>query len=112
VTVALGARFHGGAGAVTAFVGLMAAPVASVIARGVVYDRYGALPVVRHAFSGFATAASALVLANALRIAMPLRSRPVGITDALATFVAIAASTPCWCWPRRRRTAPLARMIQ
>ena len=34
VTIALGARFHGAAGAVTAFTGLMAAPFATVIAAG------------------------------------------------------------------------------
>jgi len=90
VTVALGARFHGAAGAATAFTGLMAAPVVSVIAMGVVYDRYGELPVVRHAFAGLAAAASALVLANALKIAAPLRSMPIGIGIALATFIAIA----------------------
>ena len=90
VTIALGARFHGAAGSVAAFVGLMAAPVAAVIAIGAVYDRYGQLPTVRHAFAGLAAAASALVLANALKIAEPLRSRPVGIGIALTTFVAIA----------------------
>jgi chromate transporter len=89
VTIALGARFHGAAGALTA-TELMAAPVASVIALGVVYDGYGALPVVRHGFAGLAAAASALVLANALKIAAPLRTRPVSIGIALATFVAIA----------------------
>jgi chromate transporter len=31
-----------------------------------------------------------MVLANALRIAAPLRSRPLGLAVALATFVAIA----------------------
>jgi chromate transporter len=46
--------------------------------------------MVRHAFAGLAAAASALVLANALRIAAPLRARPFGIAVALATFVAIA----------------------
>ncbi len=90
VTIALGARFHGAAGAATAFTGLMAAPMASVIALGVAYDRYGAQPAVRHAFAGLAAAASALVLANALKIAAPLRSRPVGIGIAVATFIAIA----------------------
>jgi len=90
VTIALGARFHGAAGSVVAFVGLMAAPVACVIALGAVYDRYGQVPTVRHAFAGLASAASALVLANALKIAAPLRSRPVGIAVASATFVAIA----------------------
>src|SRR5690349_2770346 len=44
VTIALGARFHGAAGAATAFVGLMAAPVAIVIALGVIYDRFAELP--------------------------------------------------------------------
>jgi chromate transporter len=90
VTVALGARFHGIPGAVTAFVGLMAAPVACVIALGVIYDRYAQVPTVRHAFAGLAAAASAMVLANALRIAAPLRSRPVGLAVAVATFLAIA----------------------
>ena len=90
VAIALGARFHGAIGSVVAFVGLMAAPVASVIALGVMYDRYAGTPMVRHAFAGLAAAASALVLANALKIAAPLRSRPIGIAVALATFVAIA----------------------
>ena len=91
VAVALGARFHGAAGAVTAFVGLMAAPVGVVIALGAVYDRYGALPVVRHGFAGLAAAAAAMVLANALKIAAPLRRQPLGIAIAALTFVAIAA---------------------
>ncbi len=91
VTIAVGARFHGAAGAATAFAGLMAAPAASVIGPGVIYDRYGALPAVGRAFAGLAAAASALVLANALKIAAPLRARPVGACVALATFAAIAA---------------------
>jgi chromate transporter len=68
----------------------MAAPVACVIALGVIYDRYAQVPTVRHAFAGLAAAASAMVLANALRIAAPLRSRPLGFAVALATFLAIA----------------------
>src|SRR5579859_4569915 len=52
VTIALGARFHGAIGSVVAFAGLMAAPVASVIALGVIYDRYSGTLMVRHAFAG------------------------------------------------------------
>lgn len=89
-TIALGARFHGAVGAVTAFIGLMAAPVAIVIALGIVYDRFAELPPVRHAFAGLAAAASAMVLANALKIAAPLRSRPIGMGVAVVTFIAIA----------------------
>lgn len=90
VTIALGARFHGAAGSVTAFVGLMAAPVAVVIALGVLYDHYGQLAPIRHAFAGLAAAASALVLANASKIAAPLRRQPLGIAIAVAMFVGIA----------------------
>ncbi len=90
LTIALGARFHGAAGAVTAFAGLMAAPFATVIFLGLVYDRYGDLPWVQHTFHGLAAAASALVLANAVRIAAPLRTRPAGIAVAVATFISIA----------------------
>lgn len=59
-------------------------------ALGIVYDRYAALPEVRHAFAGLAAGASAMVLATALKIAVPLLSRPVGLGVALATFTAIA----------------------
>lgn len=90
VTIALGARFHGVAGSVVAFVGLMAGPFTAVIMLGLVYDHYSNLPQVQHAFAGLAAAASALVLANALKIAAPLRTRPFGIGVAAVTFVAIA----------------------
>jgi chromate transporter len=90
VTIALGARFHGPVGSVTAFIGLMAAPVAIVIALGVVYDRYAELSTVRHAFAGLAAAASALVLSYAWKIASPLWGRPLGVVLAAVTFVAIA----------------------
>jgi chromate transporter len=90
LSVAVGARFGGATGAVVAFTGLMAAPMAVVIGLGVLYDRYGELPMVRHGFAGLAAVASALVLATALKIAAPLRRRPIGVAVALVTFVAIA----------------------
>lgn len=90
LTVALGARFRGVPGAAAAFTGLMAAPMTIVIALGTVYARYGSLPPVHAAFDGLAAAATALVLATALRIAAPLRERPLGIAVAAATFAGIA----------------------
>jgi len=90
VSVAVGARFAGAPGSIVAFMGLMAAPVAVVIGLGFLYDRYGGLPAVAHGFAGLAAVASGLVLANALKIGAPLRSRPLGIGIALTTFVAIA----------------------
>jgi chromate transporter len=90
VTIVLGSRFHGVAGAIAAFVGLMTAPVAIVIGLGAVYDHYAYLPPVRRAFVALSAAAAAYLLATAWKIASPLRGRPLAIAIAVATFVAIA----------------------
>ena len=90
LTIALGARFQGVPGAVAAFFGLMAAPVAIVIGLGVIYDAYAGVPFVRRAFAALAAAAAGYVLATALRIAAPLRGRPLAIAVGVVTFAAIA----------------------
>ncbi len=90
LSVALGARFRGLAGAFAAFVGLMSAPMVIIILLGIVYQRYSGLPLVRHTFLGLASAASGLVLATALKIAAPLRHDTRAIILALLSFVAIA----------------------
>jgi chromate transporter len=90
LTIAFGARFHGIPGSLVCFVGLMAAPVTGVILLGAIYDRFSELPWVRHGFAGLAAGAAALVLANALKIASPLRTRPLGIGVAVVSFAAIA----------------------
>lgn len=90
VAVALGARFHGPLGSLAGVTGLLAAPMAIVLALASVYDRFADVPVVADAFAGLAAAASALVLSMALKISAPLRTRPVSIVVGLATLAAIA----------------------
>lgn len=90
LSVAVGARFRGLPGAIAAFGGLMATPMAIVILLGLAYARVDQIPVVRHIFTGLSAAAAALVLATACRIAAPLHARPVGAAVAVVTFVAIA----------------------
>lgn len=90
LSVALGARFRGVRGAVSALAGLLAAPVAVVIALGVLYQRYAGLPVVSGAFTGLAAAASGLVVANAAKIAWPIRNQGRAVLVAAAAFVALA----------------------
>lgn len=90
VTIALGSRFQGPLGAAAALLGLVAAPVAIVLCLGVIYDHYSGLPVVQHGFAGLAAAASALVLATALKIAAPLRGQPLALAIAVVSFIAIA----------------------
>jgi chromate transporter len=90
MTVALGSRFHGIAGAAAGMVGLMSAPMVIVLAAGGLYGEYGNHPVVAHALAGLAAAASGLVLAMALKVAGPVVRSPVGVGIGAAALVAIA----------------------
>lgn len=88
-SVALGARFQGVRGAVSALAGLLAAPCAIVVALGALYARYGGLPPVRRAFIGLSAAAAGLVVANAIKIAWPLRARLRPVLVAVTAFAAL-----------------------
>ena len=90
VTVALGSRFRGIAGAAAALVGLLAAPVAIVIALGAIYQQYADVPAVKRAFVALSAAACGYLLATAMKIVAPLRGRPVSIGIAIVTFVTVA----------------------
>ena len=91
LSVALGARFAGGRGALAAFAGLMLAPMAIVIALGALYTHYGDLVLVQHLFHGLAAGASGLIVATAAKIAWPLRRQPAAL--AIAVLVWLAAAT-------------------
>jgi chromate transporter len=90
VSVAVGSRFRGPAGAVAALLGLMLAPVAIVIGLGAIYDQFAEQPVIRRAFAALAAAASAFVLTASLKIAAPLRGRFLAMAITVVTFTAIA----------------------
>ncbi len=90
VSIALGRRFHGGAGAAAALAGLLAAPVAIVLVLGSVYARWSGVPEVGRGFAGLAMAASGLVLANAVKIGAPIRGAPLGMAVAGLSFMLIA----------------------
>ncbi|HVY17506.1 MAG TPA: chromate transporter [Rhodopila sp.] len=90
LSVAIGLKFRGAAGAFASILGLIAAPTTVVIGLGLIYDRFQADPHVRHLFAGLAAAAAGLLIAMAVRIAWPLRRRPVGIAIAALCVLAIA----------------------
>ena len=90
LSVALGARFQGARGALAALFGLLAAPVAIVTVLGALYGRYASQPAVHGAFTGLAAAASGLVVANAAKIAWPIRGELRPVLVAAAAFAALA----------------------
>ena len=78
LTVMLGYRFGGVRGAFAALAGLIGAPLAVLLALGLLYERYSALPILQRALSGMIAVAAGLLLANAVSLAaaLPRRARP------------------------------------
>ena len=90
MSVAIGMRFRGVAGAVASIVGLIAVPTMVVIVLGTIYSRYQDDPHIRHLFTGLAAAAAGLLLTTAGKILWPLRDKPLAIVIASAVVLAIA----------------------
>lgn len=90
MSVAVGMKFRGVAGAVASIIGLIVAPTAIVVALGVLYDRAQSDPVVQRMFAGLAAAAAGLLASMAIKIARPLRKRPLAIGIAGVCVIAIA----------------------
>jgi chromate transporter len=73
MAVMIGYRFSGYAGAAAAFGGLVAGPFLLMIAVGLLYRNYGALPLVQQALSGMSAVAAGLVLATGLKMTASLK---------------------------------------
>jgi chromate transporter len=72
VSLMVGNRYAGVAGALAAISGLIIGPFFIVLGLGIVYQRFGELPLFRHAIGGMAAVASGLILATAAKMAMSL----------------------------------------
>jgi chromate transporter len=91
LSVIVGARFRGLAGAASSFAGLVGAPLVIMLMLGALYARYGELETLRGALAGLAAAAAGLVVAMAARLAAPLvREREIpALAFALLAFAAV-----------------------
>jgi chromate transporter len=75
MSIAIGSRFHGVAGAWLAVAGLMLAPLVIVLSMAVLYDHYQSLPDVQGTLHGLASTAAGLLLAMVLRMGENRASR-------------------------------------
>ena len=95
ISIYVGARFAGVAGAVSAFLGLMLMPMVVVLGLAVLYTRFGDLPPIADAFRGVASAAAGLVVAMAAKIAWPVfRSLRVIAIASLVFIAMVVAKLP------------------
>lgn len=88
MAVIFGARTRGLAGSAAALGGLLGAPIVIVMILVRLYDRYGSLAAVKHLVTGLSAGAAGLILATAIKIALPLRGSPRAILVAATSFAA------------------------
>lgn len=91
MSIILGSRFHGVQGALVAASGLVVAPLIVMMLCGALYARYGDLEVLRGPLAGLAAGAAGLLVAMAVKMALPLvrDGRAMPILFALAGFIAV-----------------------
>ena len=75
LSVAVGMKFRGVAGALAGLLGLIVGPSLIVIGLGVLYQRTHQDPHIRHLFAGLAAAAAGLLVSMAIKVAWPLRHK-------------------------------------
>lgn len=68
LSIMVGARFHGAAGALLAFSGLMLAPLAIILLLAMFYSEFGHLPAVQRTFGGIAAGTAGLVVAMGINM--------------------------------------------
>lgn len=90
LSVAVGMKFRGVAGALAGLLGLIVGPSLIVIGLGVLYQRTHQDPHIRHLFAGLAAAAAGLLVSMAIKVAWPLRRKLSMAAVATLAFIAIA----------------------
>lgn len=89
LAVLIGFRFAGMRGAAAACAGFLGPPIVIVIALGVLYHRYGALPLVQDALSGMASVAVGLLIVTGAKLAQVIQRRRLPWLFAGLTFAAV-----------------------
>jgi len=87
LSIMVGARFQGAAGALLAFSGLMLAPLVIVLVLGALHEQYGQIDWVRRAIGGVAAVAAGLVIGTGFKMAMAQRRALWPVAIAVAAFV-------------------------
>ena len=92
LSVCLGAKFRGPAGALSALAGFILVPWTVGFALGVLLLSYAQAALLQGMLRGVAAAAAGLILATSLRLLLPYRRRPAALVFAVLAFAGLAAA--------------------
>jgi chromate transporter len=90
LTVCVGARFRGGAGALSALAGFVVIPWTIGFAVGALYLRYAHIAALQHILRGVSAAAAGLIIGTGFRLLLPYRRRPIALLFAALAFAGLA----------------------
>ena len=94
LSLMIGSRYFGLAGAIVALAGMLAAPLCVVLALALVYAQFADNPQVAGALRGMGAVAAGLITATGLKLFGALQKHPLGVPVCLVfgilSFVAIA----------------------
>jgi len=88
-SIVLGKRWFGLAGAVVAFLGLMALPFIFVMALGIVYLEWAQQPIVRAIVTGVGATGAGLFIGTALKLGRALAKSPAALVLIAGCFLAV-----------------------
>ena len=95
----VGDRFFGTRGAFAALAGMLAAPLAIVLAATALYAQFATQPLVAGALRGMGAVAAGLLVGTALKLAAPLRASRLGLPAVLGFATAAFVAVGLLRWP-------------
>ena len=92
LSVCLGAKFRGPAGALAALAGFILVPWTVGFSLGVLFLSYAHTPLLQGILRGVAAAAAGLLIATGIRLLLPHRHRPIALAFAMLAFAGLAVA--------------------
>ena len=86
ISICVGEKLRGGAGALAALGGFLVIPWAIGFAIGVLLLEYAHLPLLRNVLGGVSATAAGLLIATGIRLLLPHRRRPAAVLFATLAF--------------------------
>jgi len=88
LSIVLGRRWFGLAGAIVGFLGLMALPFIWVLGLAILYADWATHPAVRAVVGGVGIAAAGLFIGTGMKLARPIARKPVAVLIIAGCFIA------------------------
>jgi chromate transporter len=92
ITVCIGAKFRGPAGALASLAGFILLPWTVGFALGLMFLSYAQTALLQGVLRGIAAAAAGLIIATGIRLLLPHRRRPVALAFAASAFVGLGVA--------------------